>query len=105
MASSSLFSAARDVLELFLKGLIPPMVSGALIIAGLLIGSVYAWIPIVITIAVFALVFIHRVNGEVKKDVEAMKKGFVIRPISVILEEYRKLLPTTSREDRKSTQP
>jgi hypothetical protein len=83
--------STHDVTEGFInilwRGIVPPMLSMLLVVFGLIIGEPIAWIPIVITIAVLAALFVYRINHEAETDMRAMLKPVKIRPIAEVLEE------------------
>jgi hypothetical protein len=94
MGSSSLFSVP---LEILLKGTLGVLISAALMCAGLLIGNVYAWIPIFITIALCTLVFSYRLRKQITKEIEEMKRGLMIQGAAEGVEEYKELLRKKGR--------
>ena len=87
------FEGLADILW---KGIVPATFAGALIYAGLLIRSVYAWIPILITISLCALLFRHRVQKQIEKDVEIMSKPFVLQSLEESITDYKRYLGLSS---------
>lgn len=75
------------MLDLLLRGLFPPVLSIALIIVGVQIGSVYAWVPIGSTVAVLSAIFFLRVRKLEIEEIRLMLHPAKIRPVEEVLDE------------------
>jgi len=82
----------KAIARILWKGILPPALAMVLMILGLLIGSMLAWIPIGLTISVLAVLFVHRIRQKEVQDELLMLKPFIVRPIDQLVEEYKRLL-------------